>query len=644
MTVTFATSRSRLLAATILAAVALSVMTLSLVAQRRGAGTGASGDWPYYGHDPGARRFSPLTQITPQNVATLTRAWTFDTGSAAMQVTPLVIGGVMYVTAGANIFALEPETAKVLWKFTNTDMSRRGLAYWPGDAQTGARFYTGAGDGQMIAVDVKTGTLAADFGTAGSVDLKASVSVDGGKGSFSLPSPPAVYRNIVITGGANGEGAPGMGRLYGDVRGWDARTGKMLWTFHTVPRPGEPGSDTWPEGAYKNRSGTNAWGFITVDVERGLVFVPLGSPTADFYGADRHGNNLYGNSLVALDAATGKIKWYQQLVHHDLWDYDPAAPPALIEIRRGGQVIPGVAQTTKMGMLFMFNRVTGEPLFGMEELPVPQTVVPGEFTAKTQPFPIKPPPLARLKFDPAKDFYTLTPEHAAFCKGVWEKHEMFADGPYAPMPLKGNVVTFPSTLGGGGFGGVSYNPQLGLVFVNVSNLGMVGRMELRKDPDSGETTYVKNSPLGGAYGRFWDPETRIPCSAPPFGELVAVNANTGDVAWRVPLGIVEALEAKGIRNTGALNLGGSMATASGLVFIGATADSRFRAFDAKTGKELWVTKIDADAKAAPMTFLGRDGRQYVVIMAGGGLQLSKTIPASGRNLIAFALPAAGNRP
>jgi glucose dehydrogenase len=653
MTMTSGISRSGLVASAVLAAMIVAVAGLSPLAQSQGRAradgakkvpaAGSSGDWPYYGHDPGARRFSPLTQISPQNVATLTRAWTFDTGSGGMQVTPLVIDGVMYVTAGANIFALEPETAKVLWKFSNTDMSRRGLAYWPGDAHTGARFFTGAGDGRMIAVDVKTGTLAAEFGTAGSIDLKASVSVDGGKGSFGLPSPPAVYRDIVITGGTNGEGAPATGRLYGDIRGWDARTGKMLWTFHTVPRPGEPGSETWPEGAYKNRSGTNAWGFMTVDVERGLVFVPLGSPTADFYGADRHGNNLYGNSLVALDAATGKLKWYQQLVHHDLWDYDPAAPPTLVEARRGGQVIPAVAQTTKMGMLFMFNRVTGEPLFGMEDLPVPQTVVPGEFTAKTQPFPIKPPPLARLKFDPAKDFYTLTPEHAAFCKGVWEKHEMFADGPYAPMPLKGNVVTFPSTLGGGGFGGVSYNPQLGLVFVNVSHLGMVGRMELRKNPDTGETTYVKNSPLGGAYGRFWNPENRIPCSAPPFGELVAVNANTGDVAWRVPLGIVEELEAKGIRNTGALNLGGSMATASGLVFIGATADSRFRAFDAKTGKELWVTKIDADAKAAPMTFLGRDGRQYVVIMAGGGLQLSKTTPASGQNLVAFALPAAGSR-
>jgi quinoprotein glucose dehydrogenase len=245
-----------------------------------------------------------------------------------------------------------------------------------------------------------------------------------------------------------------------------------------------------------------------------------------------------------------------------------------------------------------------------------------------------------MTFDPAKDFYNLTPEHAALCRNLWEKHGMFFDGPYAPMPLKGNVVTFPSTLGGGGFGGVSYNPELGLVFVNVSNLGMVGRMELRTNPDTGETTYVKNSPVGGQYGRFWDPQSRIPCSAPPFGELVAVNANTGDVAWKVPLGVVDELQAKGIRNTGALTLGGSMATASGLVFIGATADSRFRAFDARTGKELWVTKIDADAKAAPMSFMGRDGRQYVVIMAGGGLQLNRATAPSSPNLIAFALPTA----
>jgi quinate dehydrogenase (quinone) len=597
------------------------------------------GDWPLYGRDGGAQRFSPLTQITPQNVSTLSRAWTFDTGATGLQVTPLVIDGIMYVTAADNVFALEPETAKVRWKFSYPDMSKRGLAYWPGDAKTGSRFYTGAGDGRMIAIDLKTGKMVTDFGLDGIVDLKASVTVDGAVGTFELPSPPAVYRDIVITGGANGEGAPPTGRPYGDIRGWDARTGKMLWAFHTVPRPGEPGYDTWPAGAYKNRSGTNAWGFITVDVERGIVYAPIGSPTADFYGADRHGNNLYGDCLVALDALTGKVKWYQQLVHHDLWDYDPAAPPALIGVRRNGQVIPAVAQITKMGMLFIFNRVTGEPIFGIEERPVPQTTVPGEWTSKTQPFPIKPVPLSRLTFDPAKDMYSLTPEHAAWCRNLWEQHRMTTGGPYAPMPLEHDVVTFPSTLGGGGFGGVSYNPQLGLVFVNVSNLGMVGRMEPRTDPKTGEVTYAKNSVTGGAYGRFWNPDNRIPCSAPPFGELVAVDVNTGDVAWRVPLGIVDELAAKGIKDTGALNLGGSMATATGLVFIGATADKRFRAFDAKSGTELWVTELDADAKAAPMTYLGRDGRQYVVIMAGGGLQLSKSAPGFGSNLFAFALPA-----
>ena len=631
------------------AAASVVIVSLGLFVEP-GAGAGPQGtdtrasaaptnDWPLYGRDPGGQRFSPLTQITPSNVSTLTRAWSFDTGANGLQVTPQVIDGVMYVAAGERIFALEPETGTLKWKFAHNGMSRRGLAYWPGDATTGPRFYTGGGDGRMIAVDVKTGQLANGFGASGVVDLKASLEQDGVNGGLSIASPPVVYRDLVITGANNGEDRPSEG-LYGDIRAWDARTGKLVWTFHTVPRPGEAGAETWPANAWKNRSGTNVWGFMTVDVDRGLVFAPIGSPTSDFYGADRHGNNLYGDSIVALEAATGKLRWHQQLVHHDLWDYDPAALPTFIDVRRNGQVIPALAQITKMGLLFIFNRETGAPVFGMEERPVPQTVVPGEFTSKTQPFPVKPAPLARLTFDPAKDFYTLTPEVASFCRNLWAEHKLFADGPYAPMPLEGNVVTFPSTLGGGGWGGVSYNPDLGLIFVNVSHLGLVGRMEARTDPQTRTVTYVKNSPTGGAYGRFWDPETRLPCSAPPFGELVAVSAHTGDVAWRVPLGIVESLEAAGIRGTGALNLGGSMATASGLVFIGATADSRFRAFDARTGRELWVTRLETDTKSAPMTFMGRDGRQYVVIMAGGGHQLSRTTPSAGSHLSAFALPRA----
>ena len=636
---------------------AVVVFTIALYAQGgaggqgrgagRGRGAGPGGppaaarppgaDWLAYGYDTGARRFSPLTQITPQNVATLTRAWTFDTEVGGSQYTPLVIDGVMYVSNTTHLIALEPETGKVIYKVPHEGISRRGFGYWPGEGTMGPRFFSGASGGRMVAIDVRTGHPALGFGVNGYVDLRALALIDGGTGNLSMPSPPAVYRNVVITSGSNGEGAPGQGRPYGDVQGWDARTGAHLWTFHTVPRPGEPGHETWPSGGWKNRGGANAWGFMTVDEQRGLVYVPTGVATDDWYGADRHGDNLYANSVVALDALTGRLRWHQQLVHHDIWDWDAAAPPTLIDVRLGNEVIPAIAQTTKMGILFILNRETGAYVFGMDERAVPQSDVPGEQTSKTQPFPRKPVPLARLTFDPAKDFNTVSPETEKFCRNLWAEHKMFFHGPYGPMMLDRLTVTFPSTLGGGGWGGVSFNPQLGLIFVNVSHLGMVGKMERTEDG-----YYRKTSPVGGAVGRFWDPDSRIPCSAPPFGELIAVNANTGDIAWRVPLGFNETLAARGIRNTGTLTLGGSMATASGLVFIAATADRRFRAFDAATGKELWVAEIGSDTKAAPMTYQGRDGRQYVAIMVGGGHQLSRTVPEPGadRKLIAFALPQA----
>jgi quinoprotein glucose dehydrogenase len=634
---------------TILAVLFGAALTISISAQSR------EGDWSSYGRDLAAQRFSPLSQITPENVHRLEPVWTFNTGATGLHVTPLVVDGVMYVTAGTHIFALEPETAKVKWKFAHEGVSRDGFAYWPGDVKVGPRLYTGASDGRLIAVEVKTGQLAKEFGDGGGVDLSRSAS--GGIGTLRTPSPPAVYQNVVISGGCN-EHEPTTSGLHSAIRGWDARSGKVLWTFHTVPRPGEPGSQTWPPGAYKNQSGTNACGFMTVDAERGIVYAPVGSPTPRFYGADRHGNNLYSTSLVALDALSGKLKWYQQLVHHDVWGYDLAAPPTLIDVRvspsagaasylrdplasSASRVIPAVAQITKMGLLFIFDRVSGRPVFGIDERPVPQTNVPGEWTSKTQPFPRKPGPLSRITFDPAQDFYSLTPEHAAWCKNVWDPSELTASRPYTPMPLGKYVVTFPNTLDGGGFGGISYNPLLGLAFVNISNLGMVGRMEPRTDPKTGKITYVKTSVTDGQDGLFWNPDNRLPCSAPPFGELVAVNVNTGDIAWRVPLGIVEELEAKGIKHTGAFNLGGSMATAGGLVFIAATADRRFRAFDAKSGKELWVAHVGADANAPPITFLGKDGRQYIAIMTGGNHQRSRSTAASRSNLVAFALPRGG---
>lgn len=590
-------------------------------------------DWPTRDHDPGGRRYSPLTQITPVNVATLQPAWVFDTGVQNLQVTPLVVGGRMYIGVGSTVFALEPETAQVIWRFdAPAVVSRRGVAYWPGDEDTAPRIFTGSGS-RMVALDAESGLPVQGFGEDGSVDLKQGIRGDV-EGNFSLVSPPSIYKDVVITGGNNGEQAPSFG-LYGDVRGWDARTGKLLWSFHTVPRAGEPGVETWEGDSWKNRSGTNMWAFFTVDVERGLVFVPLGSPTSDYYGGDRHGANLYGNSIVALDAATGRMKWYQQLVHHDLWDFDLPAAPTLIDVQRDGRTIPAVAVITKMTTLFIFDRVTGEPLFGMEERPVPQSTVPGEKSWPTQPFPLKPPPLGRTTFDPEKDFYTLTPDHEKYCRDLYVKHGMYTQGIFTPPALEGTMLTFPSTLGGGNWNGIAFDPTLGLAITNVMNIGQVGRMVEKIDPQTGQKTYGRTSPWGGVVGRFWNPENKIPCSAPPFGELIAVNVNTADIAWHVPFGYVPELKAKGIAHTGALNMGGPILTASGLIFVGATTDAYFRAYETRTGRLLWESELEASAHSIPMTFMGRDNRQYVVVAAGGGSFLQSP---RGTKIVAYALP------
>ena len=593
------------------------------------------GDWQTFGRDAGAQRYSTLTDINRRTVAGLQQAWTFDTGSRDLQVTPLVIGNMMYVTAGPTVLALEPETGKLIWKFdAGVPVAKRGVAYWPGDfSKARPRLFAGVGGGRMVALDWDTGAVSTDFGEKGYVDLKSSIRGDV-DGAFMLDSPPVVYQNVVITGGSNGEGSPSTG-LYGDIRGWDARTGKLLWSFHTVPRAGEPGVETWEGESWKNRSGTNAWSYMTVDIERGLVFAPTGSPTSDFYGGDRKGKNLYGNSLIALDAATGKLKWFQQLVHHDIWDWDLPAAPTLIDVVREGRRIPAVAQITKMSTLFIFDRVTGEPLHGLEERPVPQSDVPGEATWPTQHFPVKPPPLARTTFDPAKDFYTLTPEHAAYCRELWDTHKMYTKGIFTPPGLDGTMVTFPSTLGGGNWSGLSYDPRRGLVFTNIMNLGQVARMERRTDARTGASTFERTTPWKRPIGRFWSLETRIPCSAPPFGELVAVNVNSASIAWRVPLGVFEYLKERGFGTTGTPNMGGTIATADGVVFVGGTIDRRFRAFDADTGALLWETTLEASAHATPMTYLGKNGRQYVAIAAGGG-GILRSEP--GSKIVAFALP------
>ena len=611
-------------------------------------------DWPVYGHDAGGERFSSLAQINTKNVARLQRAWTYHMRPAATSAsessrslhhasrrsarprasesTPLVVNGVLYSsTAYGQVVALEPETGHEIWSYTvqGSTPSKRGVSYWPGDKRSPARILFGTADGRLIALNANTGKAVPGFGNEGIVQLRAGEGDEYPNNQYGLESPPTIYRDLVITG-SNVQETPSKGP-HGDVRAWDVRSGRLLWTFHTVPRPGEPGHDAWQDDSWKNRSGANVWGGMTIDIQQGILFLPIGSPSYDFYGADRKGNNLYGDSLVALNASTGKLLWYFQFVHHDIWDYDPAAPPALVDVHKNGQTIPAVVEVTKMGLVFILDRRNGKPIFGVEERPVPKSDVPGEASSPTQPFPLKPPPLSRMSFR-ADEVAAVAREHQAFCTQLLnESGGTHNDGAFTPYGSKMTVV-FPGTLGGANWGGASFNRKLGYLFVNTQNIGSIG--QVAKQPEGSRTEYARTSPQG-PYGRFWDSKNFWPCQQPPWGELSAVNVNTGEIAWKVPLGVVDELEAKGVHNTGTLNLGGSIATSGGLVFIGATNDSRFRAFDARTGKELWVTKIDASAHTTPITYRGKDGKQYVVVTANGGNVFNHD---SADSLIAFSLP------
>ena len=461
------------------------------------------------------------------NVDRLKPAWTFRTGKPGSEAIPIVVDGVMYVTAPDGVYALVPETGELLWKHDASPMALRGLAYWTGAGGLHSRVFAGNGH-FLLALDVTTGKPAPGFGNEGRVDLKAGVLGDLKDGRYALESPPAVFGDVVITGLQQRRGFAYRGRIWRHSRlGCEDGQAAMDLSHGAAARRSRDRKHGLPIVGRIDRE-PMCGDSSRIDVKRGIVYAPLGSPTSDFYGADRVGDNLYGNSLVALDARTGEKKWHQQLVHHDIWDYDLAAPPALFDIRRDGRVIPAVAQITKMGLLFVFDRVTGEPVYGMEERPVPQTAVPGEVTAKTQPFPLKPPPLAKNTFR-LEEMYDRSPEHARFCKELFESNQMKIGAPYTPLPLEGNALFFPSTLGGGNWGGVSVDPSLGLLFVNVMNVAQWGHMEKRG------SEFVRTSAYG-PYARFWNRETRIPCQNPPFGELIAVDLASGDIAWRSVLG------------------------------------------------------------------------------------------------------------
>ena len=634
----------------------LSAALLAAVASAQSK-TPANADWPMYNRDLAGTRYSPLAQINTKTVARLRQAWSYrlrtpaegssapEGGTPTSEATPIVVNGVMFLPAGRSVLALEPETGKEIWRYDlkTGAPSRRGVTYWPGDKDNPPRIIFTAGR-RMIALNAKTGKIDPGFGKEGEVDLV-----------IPYNSAPTVYKNLLFAGANVGEiQMPGQP---GDTRAYDARTGAKLWTFHSVPQPGEPGHDSWQGDGWKDRTGVNNWGFsMTVDAQHGLLYTTYGSPASDFYGFDRKGNDLFGNSVVALDVETGKMKWYFQAVHHDIWDFDLPPAPGLLDVTIKGKKIPILAQTGKVGYMYLLNRVTGEPVFGVEEKPVPQSKVPGEWTSPTQPIPVKPPPYGRMSFQP-EDLVTAADtneEHAQYCRDlIGRSGGAYNEGPFTPWVYRApdappvSSVIFPGAIGGANWGGTASDPKLGYIYVFTNEYGSIGWIEKQKE--GSQVPFQQASVFGSPFNsKFWyrklDERGRLmgasswPCQKPPWGRLTAVNAATGAFAWQIRLGVTDELP-EGKKKTGRIGFGGPIVTAGGLVFIGATNDRRFRAIDSRTGQELWATKLDHNAISVPMTYQGKDGKQYVAIVADdGGAGVTDPSPDDNGALVVFALP------
>ena len=638
---------------------AAALAALLLLAAPAAAGTGDEG--PAYGRDAGGSRFSPLADVTPGNVAKLAPAWTFHTGelqeakqakwkNATFEATPIVVDGALYFCSGqGRVFALDPETGAERWRadlglvkgIGRADAACRGVSTWlDPEAAPGApcrrRIVAASLDAELVALDAATGQRCAEFGAGGAVDLAAGIE-NATRGHYAVTSPPAVIGDLLVVGSAVGDNqrtddSPGV------VRAYDARTGALRWSWDPIPRrPSDPAWATWKDGSAARTGAANAWAQLSADPALGLVFVPTGSASPDFYGGERKGENHWADSVVALRAADGSLAWGFQVVHHDLWDYDAPAQPTLIRVRRDGAEIPAVVQATKMGHVFVLDRRTGAPLFPVEERPVPASDVPGEEASPTQPFPVLPAPIVPQRLAP-EDAWGLTPWDRGKCRD--RIAALRSEGIFTPPSLRGTII-FPGNAGGTNWGSVAFDPSSGLLYVNSSRVAHVVTLIPREGFDAAKkaTPNLEVSPmLGTPFGMRREAllsPFMIPCNPPPWGTLAAIDMATGEKRWESVLGTTRDLAPVPIPVAwGTPNMGGPVVTAGGVVFIGAAMDDYLRAFDAKTGEELWKGRLPAGGQATPMTYRA-GGKQYVVIAAGGHGRMTTKL---GDAVVAFALP------